>query len=227
MPLPVVIPGYEILESWAGEEWGRLQVSPAGLNRLVALKMLLQGAFAAEEGRARFRVEAEAVARLQHPHIVRIYEVGEHEGQLFCALELVEGGSLEKLLAGKPLPSRPAAALAETLARAVHFAHQHQIVHRDLKPANVLLQMADSRFPIENQESGPPSNSASANLQSAIPKITDFGLAKLLDEGSGQTRTGDLLGTPSYMARSRPRGTSARSERPPTFTRWGRSSTRC
>src|SRR5262249_3936631 len=124
---------------------------------------------------ARFKTEAEAVARLQHPNIVQIYEVGEHHGLPFFSLEFCEGGNLGQKVAGTPLPPAEAACLVEQLALATQVAHAHQIVHRDLKPANVLLA-ADGR-----------------------PKITDFGLAKKLDQ-AGQTQSGVVVGTPSYMA---------------------------
>jgi serine/threonine-protein kinase len=147
------------------------------LKRLVALKMILAGAHATPAEAERFRTEAEAVARLQHPNIVQIYEIGfADDGCPFLALEYLEGGSLEERLAGGPLPPRQAAELVRTLAAAIHCAHQHNIVHRDLKPANILLT-ADG-----------------------TPKIADFGLAKRLDQTLGQTRTGSVLGTPSYMA---------------------------
>jgi WD40 repeat protein len=164
-----------------------------GLNRLVALKMLRAGDGAGGNASARFYREAEAAGRMRHPNLVQIYEVGSHAGLPFLSLEYVEGGSLAEHLTGVPLPIRPAVALVETLARGMQYAHERGIVHRDLKPANILLQMADSRW----QEARP---SAMAVFQSAIPKITDFGLAKLLDEDVRLTRTGLVLGTPSYMA---------------------------
>jgi serine/threonine protein kinase len=146
------------------------------LKRTVALKMVLAGAHAGLHERARFRLEAEAVARLQHPNIVLIHEVGEADGHPYCALEFVEGGSLAGRLGGKPLPVREAATLVETLARAMQLAHSRNVVHRDLKPANILLA-ADG-----------------------TPKITDFGLARQLDNDSGATLAGAVMGTPSYMA---------------------------
>jgi WD40 repeat protein len=146
------------------------------LDRLVALKMIRAGGLAGEDELARFGEEARAVARLQHPNIVQIYEVGEEAGQPYLALEYVEGGSLARRLSGAPLPGRQAAELIAVLAQAVHHAHRQGVVHRDLKPANVLL------------------------ARDGTPKITDFGLAKTLDQQSGQTRTGAILGTPSYMA---------------------------
>ncbi|HYT87381.1 MAG TPA: protein kinase, partial [Gemmataceae bacterium] len=146
------------------------------LNRLVALKMVLAGSHASDVELARFKREAEAVAQLQHPNIVQIYEVGERDGRPFFSLEYVDGGSLAQKLNGTPLPARQAAQLLEMLARAAHYAHARGIVHRDLKPANVLLT-GDS-----------------------VPKITDFGLAKRLEDDSGNTGTDAIMGTPSYMA---------------------------
>jgi serine/threonine protein kinase len=137
--------------------------------------MILAGGHAGAADLARFQTEAHAIARLQHPNIVQVYEVGEHEGKPFLALEFCAGGSLAQKLNGTPLPPREAAALVETLARAMRAAHEQHVIHRDLKPANVLLA-ADG-----------------------TPKVTDFGLAKKLDE-AGQTQSGAVLGTPSYMA---------------------------
>ncbi len=146
-----------------------------GINRLVAVKMILSGAYAGPEEMARFQAEAQAVGRLQHPNIVQIYEVGEHDGRPFFSLEFCPGGGLDRKLNGTPLPPKEAARLVETLARAVHAAHQQNVIHRDLKPANVLL------------------------TEDGTPKITDFGLAKKLD-AAGQTASGAVMGTPSYMA---------------------------
>jgi WD40 repeat protein/tetratricopeptide (TPR) repeat protein len=164
------------------------------LNRLVALKMIRSGAHAHQEERVRFLLEAEAVARLSHPNIVQIYEIGEHDGCPFFCLEFVEGGSLEKQIAGTPQPPREAAALVELLARAMQHAHQAGIVHRDLKPGNVLLAacgLAESP----------------AKPQAVLPKITDFGLARRLEEEDNRlTQTGVVVGTPSYMAPEQARG---------------------
>jgi tetratricopeptide (TPR) repeat protein len=174
--LPLV-PGYDVLDMLGRGAMGVVyRARHKHLKRLVALKMILSGADASPDELARFRGEAEALARLQHPHIVQIYDVGEHEGRPYFALELVDGGSLRDRLAGAPLPAAEAAELLRTLALAVHAAHCSGIVHRDLKPGNVLLT-ADG-----------------------TPKITDFGVAKRLDEDSGRTHAGDVLGTPSYMA---------------------------
>src|SRR5439155_7241778 len=132
--------GYEILGELGRGGMGVVyKARQVGLNRLVALKMILQGAHAGAEQLSRFRREAEAVARLQHPHIVQIYEIGEQDGRPFFSMELVAGGSLADHLDGTPLNPRAAAALVETLTGAVHAAHEQGIIHRDLKPANVLL----------------------------------------------------------------------------------------
>jgi serine/threonine-protein kinase len=173
-----LIAGYKILGELGRGGMGVVyKARQRGLNRLVALKMVLAGAHASAPQLARFHIEAEAVARLQHPNIVQIYEVGEHDGLPFFSLEFVDGGPLDRKLGGKPLPPREAAQLCASLARAMHFAHEHGILHRDLKPANVLL------------------------TSNGIPKITDFGLAKRLEENdSSQTKSGTILGTPSYMA---------------------------
>jgi hypothetical protein len=166
------------------------------LKRLVALKVILAGEHAGPDEVARFREEAEAIARLQHPHIVQIYEVGEQDGHPFFSLELVEGGSLAQHLHGTPLPPQRAAQLVETLARAIHAAHQQGVVHRDLKPANVLL--APPAFMPENR----------GGMEGWVPKITDFGLAKKLDDSAGLTISGAIMGTPRYMAPEQAAGRS-------------------
>ncbi|MDA1052348.1 MAG: protein kinase [Planctomycetota bacterium] len=174
---------YELLEEIGRGGMGVVyKARQRGLNRLVAVKMILS-AHASRIDRARFRLEAEAASQLQHPNIVQIHEVGSHDGTPYMAMELVEGPNLHQQLAEHPLSPQAAATLVKTLALAIDFAHQHDIIHRDLKPGNILLT-ADS-----------------------TPKITDFGLAKRIhsEDGTGiadsaLTRTGALLGTPSYMA---------------------------
>jgi serine/threonine protein kinase len=171
-----------------------------GLRRTVALKMISTGAEAGPKDLARFRAESEALARLQHPNIVQIYDVGEAAGRPYFVLEYVAGGSLAQHLRGKPQPVRAAAELIETLARAVHAAHASGVIHRDLKPANVLLAgLREGTAP----EVG--DFSLADRLPHLVPKITDFGLAKCAEGGGGPdfrgpTATGELLGTPSYMA---------------------------
>src|SRR5262249_20155575 len=138
---PPALPGYEVLDVLG--RGGMAVVYRArhlGLKRLVALKVVLAGAHASAEERARFQREAEAVARLQHPHIVQGYEVGEHDGLPYRALEYLGGGTLAQALGGSPLPARVAADLVQTLAGAAHSAHLAGVVHRDLKPANILLE---------------------------------------------------------------------------------------
>jgi serine/threonine protein kinase len=134
------IPGYEILGELGRGGMGVVyKARDCSLHREVALKMIVTGFHSDPSARQRFRTEAEAVARLNHVNIVRIYQVGEHEGRLFLSLEYVEGGTLQRKMAGTAQPEREAAALVQTLARAVHFMHQHGVVHRDLKPGKVLL----------------------------------------------------------------------------------------
>ncbi len=168
---------YEVLEEIGRGGMGVVyRARQVDLKRLVALKMILAGPHAGAKEQARFRTEAEAIARLQHPNIVQIYEVGEQDGCLFLALELVDGASLEKQFAGRTAPPREAAVLVATLAQAIHAAHQHGIIHRDLKPSNVLL------------------------TRDGVPKITDFGLAKMLDGSANATTADGFLGTPCYVA---------------------------
>ncbi len=179
------------------------------LNRPVALKMLLTGDYAGPHELARFQREAEAAARLRHPNIVQVYDVGDHDGRPYYTMELVEGGSLAQKLAGTPQPARAAAALVATLGEAIQVLHQGGIIHRDLKPANVLLspvQISDFRLQIEEAARTGSSQSAICDLQSAIPKVTDFGLARRLEVGPGLTPSGALVGTPNYMAPEQAQG---------------------
>jgi tetratricopeptide (TPR) repeat protein/tRNA A-37 threonylcarbamoyl transferase component Bud32 len=185
-PAPVArptVPGYKLLEELGRGGMGVVyKARQLKLNRVVALKMVLAGAHADAHHLARFQSEAEAVAQLQHPAIVQIFEVGEHEGLPFFSLEFVDGGSLAQKIGGKPQPPREAAVILEQVATAMAAAHQRGIIHRDLKPANVLLTADGS------------------------PKVTDFGLAKRLEGASDLTRSGTLMGSPSYMAPEQARG---------------------
>jgi WD40 repeat protein/serine/threonine protein kinase len=194
---PPKILGYEILgELGRGGAGVVYHARHLTLNRPVAIKMLHPSLFPTEADRHRLRAEAEAVARLQHPNVVQLYEVGETGGSPYLVLEYVSGGTLESHLAGRPQPPREAAALAETLARAVHAAHLKHIVHRDLKPANILLQREAPAAGNRRAEDGPRHSHPSSF---EVLKITDFGLAKRLDRtASGLTQT--LSGTPSYMS---------------------------
>ncbi|HVS35796.1 MAG TPA: protein kinase [Gemmataceae bacterium] len=178
------VPGYEILEELGHGGMGVVyKARQLSLNRFVALKMILAGPYAGADHLARFRTEAEAVASLQHPGIVQIYEIGNHDGRSFLALEYISGGTLARKCTEGPLPAAEAARLVEALARAAQYAHGHGIVHRDLKPGNVLL------------------------TEDGQPKIADFGLAKRLEITKGTTphstsltQSGAILGTPAYMA---------------------------
>jgi hypothetical protein len=175
-PLPR-LPGYDLLEELGRGGMGVVyKARQIGLDRPVAVKMILAGRHAGPDALARFHEEAKVVASLRHPNVVQMYDAGVHEGLPFFALEFVGGGSLDGKLSGQPLPLREAAELTKTLASAIEVVHRCGIVHRDLKPANILLD-ADG-----------------------TPKIADFGLAKMVSDDRGRTATGAVLGTPSYMA---------------------------
>ena len=203
-----VVPGYEIVGVLGQGGIGIVfKARHLALHRVVALKMLQNWTGTGQKGLARFRAEADAIARLQHPNIVQIYDVGDVAGRPYFALEYVAGGSLAEHLNGTPQSARPAAQFVEVLARAVQAAHANGVIHRDLKPANILL------IPVQQGTAGahdrtltPNELLADGGLLRAIPKIADFGVAKCAT-GDGEARpnrsltvTGDLLGTPSYMA---------------------------
>jgi eukaryotic-like serine/threonine-protein kinase len=201
-PPPAHVPGYEILGELSRGGMGVVyRARQIGLNRLVALKMIHAGARAGDADRARFHTEAEAVARLRHPNIIQIFDIGQCAGCPYFTMELINGPTLAQAGQGRPQPARLAAALVETLARAIGCAHQQGILHRDLKPANVLLE------PLGTQTARAPDGQAELrarkipSLSTAfwIPKLADFGLAKRLDDVS-LTQHGLILGTPSYMA---------------------------
>jgi WD40 repeat protein/tRNA A-37 threonylcarbamoyl transferase component Bud32 len=188
----IAVPGYEVLEEVGRGGMGVVyKARQLRLNRLIALKVVLAGRHARPEDLARFRAETEVVARLQHPNIVQIHEVGEYECRPFYVMEFVDGGSLDHRLDGKPQPARESAELVQALARAVAYAHENGVIHRDLKPANILLRPAPA---------GEPGSTAYG-----VPKIADFGLAKQLDQ-QGMTQSGAVIGTPSYMAPEQAQG---------------------
>ncbi|HKX60228.1 MAG TPA: serine/threonine-protein kinase, partial [Verrucomicrobiae bacterium] len=183
--LPRTFGAYELLEEVARGGMGVVyRARQTHVNRLVAVKVLASGVFAAPDFVKRFRTEAEAVASLDHPHIVPIYDVGECEGQPYFSMKFVESGTLADRIsrAKSPIANREAAALLAKLAHAVHFAHQRGILHRDIKPGNVLMDAQGE------------------------PLLTDFGLAKLVEKESTLTRTMAMLGTPSYMSPEQARG---------------------
>ncbi len=167
---------YELLSEIARGGMGVVyKARQVKLNRIVALKMILSGEFAGSEAVQRFHSEAEAAANLDHPGIVPIYEIGEHAGQHYFSMGFIDGPSLQGKLNTGPMPAKDAARLCRKIAEAVAYAHSKNVIHRDLKPANVLID--------GNGE----------------PKVTDFGLAKKVEGDSGLTRTGAVMGTPSYM----------------------------
>ncbi len=179
------IPGYEIEKELGRGAMGVVyKARQLGLDRVVALKMIRHAENASVEDRQRFQVEVRALARLKHPNIVQIHEVGEHQGEPFFALEFVEGGTLAERAARQQMPVAEAAKLTTILARAVHAAHEAKVVHRDLKPSNILL------------------------TQDGTPKISDFGLAKHLDAESIRTQSGAVFGTPAYMSPEQASGRS-------------------
>lgn len=174
---PPRLPGYEILGELGRGGMGVVyKAAQTGLNRLVAVKMILSGPHAGPSDMARFRGEVEVIARLNHPNLVQIHEVGEQGGRPYYTMEYVDGINLEEKIGGRPQPPRQAAELIEILARTMEVVHREGIIHRDLKPANILL------------------------TREGTPRVTDFGLAKRLDGGSGPTVTGQVVGTPCYMA---------------------------
>jgi WD40 repeat protein/serine/threonine protein kinase len=206
---------YELLKEIARGGMGVVfKARQVSLNRIVALKMILAGQLASAADVRRFRQEAEHAANLDHPHIVPIYEVGEHEGQQYFTMKLVEGGSLAGVRRQESGVSkncqREAAMLVATVARAVHFAHQRGILHRDLKPANILLQRkSEVASPQSEKEGQPCASDIGLRISDFEPMVTDFGLAKRVapsspsagGAGKGElTRSGAVVGTPSYMA---------------------------
>jgi serine/threonine-protein kinase len=195
------IPGYQV-EAVVGRGGMGIvyKAQHLRLNRPVALKMLLAGAYAGLQERERFIREAESVASLRHANLVQVYDVGEHDGRPYFTMEYVEGGSLAQKLLGTPQPIRQAAALVATLAEAVEVAHQGGIIHRDLKPGNILLQ---SKSQIRNPNSPKETHQVSDfefRISDFDPKVADFGLARHFEGESVLTLSGTRVGTPSYMA---------------------------
>ena len=175
--LPYQFGDYELLEEVGRGGMGIVyRARQISLNRTVAIKMLLRGQFASETDQARFQAEAEAAAALDHPHIVPVYEVGSHEGQLFFSMKHIQGQTLSQRLANGPLEATETARIIGLVARAIDYAHRRGVLHRDLKPSNIMLD------------------------EEGQPHVTDFGLAKQVTGAESLTRTGAILGTPAYMA---------------------------
>jgi predicted Ser/Thr protein kinase len=191
------ISGFQLIEYLGHGGMGVVyKARQLGLDRLVALKMLRADAVTSPEQLDRFRAEAAALARLQHPNVVQIYEVGEWQGRPYFAMEYVPGRSLAERLDGSPRPPGRAAQLIEVLARAVHAVHLRGIIHRDLKPANILFVRDSVIGEAEANLTDPNSGDA----EPFRVKITDFGIAKDVSSSRNVTRTGQAMGTPAYMA---------------------------
>ncbi|HJZ56902.1 MAG TPA: serine/threonine-protein kinase, partial [Gemmataceae bacterium] len=211
------VPGFDVIAELGRGGMGVVyKARHRGLHRLCALKMILAGGAADPKIVQRFQFEAEVLARVQHPQVVQVYEADTFTGPTgvpipYLAMELLEGGSLSRRLRdpdgkGQPMPPHEAAGLIEGIARAVHAAHLQGVVHRDLKPGNILFESAERGA--RSAESKPAESHASSSSDSApLPKVTDFGLAKFTqDVGSDLTTTGQIVGTPSYMAPEQARG---------------------
>jgi WD40 repeat protein/serine/threonine protein kinase len=200
----VELPGYQVLRELGRGGMGVVYLArQLSANRLVALKVILSQSQVSVQEQARFRTEAGVIATLQHPGIVQIFEVGEHEGNLYFSLEFCSAGSLDRYLAGTPLKPGEAARLTLALSQAIAVAHAARIIHRDLKPANVLLAPALNTGAPRAEER--KTDEARLPLNAFVLKVTDFGLAKKLDD-VGHTKTGQILGSPSYMAPEQARG---------------------
>jgi serine/threonine protein kinase/WD40 repeat protein len=197
------IPGYQLLNQLGHGGMGVVyKARDLELNRTVAIKMLLISG-ETEEVLPRFRAEAETLARLQHPNVVQIYEVGVSAGRAYFAMEYVPGPSLAERLDGLPQPIASAVRLIEVVARAIHAVHKQGIIHRDLKPANILFAGDPSR---RSQEVARQSRLEAVDW--LVPKITDFGVAKDITSSRDLTQTGQTMGTPSYMAPEQAQGKS-------------------
>ena len=186
-PLPRSFGDYEFQSELGRGGMGAVyKARQKSLNRIVAVKVLLQGELSSTEEQARFRAEAEMTARLEHPQIVPIYDVGTQDGRLYFSMKYIEGITLADRLADGPMQGHESARLLVSVCRAVHFAHQHDVLHRDLKPSNILLD------------------------RDGVAHVSDFGLAKRLQTDTALTRSGAILGTPRYMAPEQAAGSRGR-----------------
>ena len=202
--LPRAFGDFELLEEVGRGGMGVVyRARQKSLDRVVALKMVREAHLATDADRARFRTEAESAARLKHPNIVTVHEVGMAGGQAYLCMEYVGGETLaEKVRSGGPLPPREAARLVAIIARAVQHAHSEGILHRDLKPSNILLAVGSGPWTVdsEDQKSSSLLPTAHSPLPTYSPKVSDFGLAKRINSPGSLTRTGAVVGTPSYMS---------------------------
>ncbi len=194
----LIVPGYVVEEQVGRGTWGVVyRARHFALGRQVALKIIRADAVSDPKVLTRFLSEGRVIASLDHPHIIKVYDVGRDEDRLFLALELADSGTLAERLTGKPLPATDAARLAEIIARAAGYAHQKGVIHRDLKPGNVLLFTGGKQ---------PPPGELEPRLMDCIPKLADFGLARQLDLGPGMTTSGQFVGTPAYMSPEQAKG---------------------
>ncbi|MBA4064586.1 MAG: serine/threonine protein kinase [Isosphaera sp.] len=201
-PPPRAFGDFELIEELGRGGMGVVyKARQRSLDRVVALKMVREAHLATDADRARFRTEAESAARLEHPNIVTVYEVGTADGQAYLCMEYVGGPTLaERVRAGGPLPPREAARLVAVIARAVDHAHAQGILHRDLKPSNILLQVGSGQWAVGSEDKTAVSSLPTAHCPLPTPKVSDFGLAKKIDGSLSLTRTGAVVGTPSYMS---------------------------
>jgi WD40 repeat protein/serine/threonine protein kinase len=199
--------GYEILAELGRGGMGVVyKALQKGLNRSVALKMISAGPAANPDLLARFRSEAEVIARLQQPNIIQVYDIGSSPAGPYFAMEYAEGGTLAEKWAGAPQSARTAAQTVAALAVAVQAAHEQGVIHRDLKPANILLAFGYGSQTAGKSSKRAPSEGDRQSDRELVPKISDFGLARRLDDPRGLTMTGQVMGTPGYMAPEQARG---------------------
>ena len=184
-PTATTLPGYELKEVLGRGGMGVVYLAKQkGIDRNVALKMIVGGLHTSEEARKRFEFETRAIGKFQHENIVRIYDSGTHQAVPYFALEFIDGSDLSKRIGGEPMPANEAAETARLIANAMQYSHQHGVIHRDLKPSNILL------------------------TAEGVPKVSDFGLAKEIEEDAGLSRTGTVIGTPAFMAPEQAAGAS-------------------
>lgn len=211
---PETVGRYQILKEIGRGGMGVVyQAWDSSLKRHVAIKMVLSGRFGSKQEQQRFRKESEVVARLQHPNIVQIHEVGQHQDLPYLVLEWIDGGSLAQYMKKQKIQPREAAALVQQIARGLQFAHSLGIIHRDLKPGNILLSSSisstSSHISVTDEPASnvpAPASHKSLAIAHYTAKLTDFGLAKLVEEDDDLTQTGQVMGTPSYLSPEQAKG---------------------